>query len=525
MAFAEPAGAQAAEADYSDLSRRKAAVLLSSIVVVALCGIVYELIIGTVSSYLLGNSVYQFSMTIGFFMFAMGVGSYASRYVTGNLIQAFIHVELVLALIGGLCSISLFLLFPAAPWMYVTGKFFFICTIGFLVGLEIPILTRILSDTSGAKDSLSSVLSLDYIGALAGSVLFPILLLPSLGLIASSFAIGLVNAAVAMVTVLFLRDQLDRPGRTLGQVAGVTAALFALTLGAGRLTGWAQDHLYFDQVVWKEQTPYQSLVVTSTWQKQDTRLFIDGHLQFAEADEYRYHEALVHPVMMHGERPPETVLILGGGDGLAVREVLKHPSVTRIDLVDLDPAMTELGAAFGPIVRLNGAALADPKVHVTNADAFSYVRDADIAYDRVIIDFPDPHNEALAKLYSVEFYTMVRRVMAPGGALVTQSTSPFFARHTYWTIGHTLDETFPNRTSYQIPIPSFGVWGFHLASAGDARRDEWPDGLRFIDDATFEAAQRFPADIADPDDAVANTIFAPTIYRTYARDMSRRTGT
>ena len=516
MAIIEPASA-----DYSDLSRRKAAVLLSSIVVVALCGIVYELIIGTVSSYLLGNSVYQFSLTIGFFMFAMGVGSYASRFVEGNLIQAFIHVELVLALIGGLCSISLFLLFPAAPWLYMTGKFFFICSIGFLVGLEIPILTRVLSDTSGARDSLSSVLSLDYIGALAGSVLFPILLLPSLGLIASSFAIGLVNAAVAMVNVIFLRDHLDRPGRTLTTVVGVTAALFALTLGAGRLTGWAQDHLYFDQVVWKEQTPYQSLVVTTSWQKNDTRLFIDGHLQFSEADEYRYHEALVHPVMTHGDRAPETVLILGGGDGLAVREVLKHPSVTRIDLVDLDPAMTDLGAGFGPIVRLNGDALADPRVTVTNADAFSFVRDADVAYDRVIIDFPDPHNEALSKLYSVEFYTMVRAAMAADGALVTQSTSPFFARRTYWTVGHTLDQTFDHRTSYQISIPSFGVWGFHLAAAAGGRAGDWPDGLRFIDDATFEAAQRFPADIGDPGGAVPNTIFAPTIYRTYARDMAQ----
>lgn len=481
---------------YTDLPQRQAAVLLGSILVVALCGIVYELIIGTVSSYLLGNSVYQFSLTIGFFMFAMGMGSYVSRFIEGNLIQAFVWVELVLALVGGMCSISLFMLFPYAPWLYTVGMFTFISTIGFLVGLEIPLLTRVLSQRSTTRESIADVLSLDYIGALVGSVAFPILLLPSLGLISASFAIGLTNAMVALLNVFWLRDQLDDFKRMLLVTLGTIVLLFALTLSAGRITGFAQDHLYFDQIIMREQSAYQTLVVTNTWKKNDVRLYIDGHLQFAEADEYRYHEALVHPVMTWGGTAPESVLILGGGDGLAVREILKHPSVTRIDLVDLDPAITDLARDFAPLTRLNKEALTAPGLTVYNEDAFGFIQNTDQTYDRIIMDFPDPHNEALTKLYAVEFYAMVGRTLAPGGAVISQSSSPFFSPHTYWTVSRTMEEIFPQVVNFQIPVPSFGIWGFNMASFdGTADLGPLPEGLRFVSEELFAAARVFPPDL------------------------------
>ncbi|EPX79185.1 polyamine aminopropyltransferase [Litoreibacter arenae] len=510
---------QTKDFDYTSLPRKQALVLLCSILVVALCGIVYELIIGTVSSYLLGNSVYQFSLTIGFFMFAMGIGSYVSRFIGGNLIQAFVYIELILALVGGLCSISLFMLFPTAPWFYTVGMFAFISTIGFLVGLEIPILTRVLSQRSTTRESLADVLSLDYLGALIGSVAFPILLLPSLGLITASFAIGLINAMVALFSVLWLRDHFDAPNRILAYVVATIVGLVALTLLAGKITAFAQDHLYFDRVVWRKQSAYQSLVVTNTWNNGDVRLFIDGHLQFAEMDEYRYHEALVHPVLSWG-KPPEKVLILGGGDGLAVREVLKYPSVTRIDLVDLDPEMTKLGTEFAPITRLNGNSLASPKVHIHNMDAFVYVKDSTEVYDRIIIDFPDPHNEALAKLYSVEFYAMVAAIMTDDASLVSQSSSPFFATHSYWTVAKTLEEMFPEIVSYQTPIPSFGIWGFHLASKGEGNSMRpFPQGLRSMSSDSFAAAQVFSSDLMPRKPVPVNSIFDPKIYHLYAQDL------
>jgi spermidine synthase len=508
------------EFSYVDLPKKQATVLLGSILVVALCGIVYELIIGTVSSYLLGNSVYQFSLTIGFFMFAMGVGSYVSRFIDGNLVQAFVKIELVLALIGGMCSISLFMLFPYAPWFYTVGMFTFISAIGLLVGLEIPILTRILSERSTTRESISDVLSLDYIGALIGSVAFPILLLPSLGLITASFAIGLTNAIVALLNVFWLRDHLDNFTRMLAYVVGVIVLLFILTLSASKITSFAQDHLYFDRVVYRDQTQYQNLVVTNTWKKGDIRLFIDGHLQFAQADEYRYHEALVHPLLSWG-KPPESVLILGGGDGLAVREVLKYSSVTHIDLVDLDPAMTELGSSFAPLVRLNGDSMSSDILTVYNQDAFLFVKEAERTYDRIIIDFPDPHNEALSKLYSVEFFAMVSKIMESDGGLVTQSSSPFFAPHSYWTIALTLEELFPEITSYNTPIPSFGIWGFHMAHKQvGGKMGLLPDGLRSMTPETFLAAQSFTTDLRPRRELEVNSIFNPTIYEQYAEDLS-----
>jgi spermidine synthase len=263
--------------------------------------------------------------------------------------------------------------------------------------------------------------------------------------------------------------------------------------------------------------------MTRDWKSTDLRLFIDGHIQFSQTDEYRYHEALVHPVMSLGGQA-ETILIMGGGDGLALREILKYPAVKRIDLVDLDPDMTRIGKEFAPLVRLNRSSLSDPRVHIYNEDAFIFIRRKGIAYDRVILDFPDPHNEAISKLYSLEFYQMLSRRLSADAAIATQSSSPFFARRTFWTIEKTLAEIFPSTTSYQIAIPAFGVWGFNIARkapASGTNRISVP--TRFLDDRAFEAAKVFGKDISQPDDLTANSIFEPTLYQTYIQDLQGRT--
>lgn len=506
---------------YADMASGDGMVLLASIAIVALCGIVYELIIGTVSSYLLGNSVYQFSITIGFFMFAMGIGSYLSKFISGNLVAAFIYVETGLALIGGICSLALFFAFPFAPFLYQIVMFFFIFSIGALVGLEIPILTRILAQGSGTRRSIANVMSLDYVGALIGSVAFPLMLLPNLGLVRSSFAIGLINILVALLNVVYLRRYLPNAKLLFAWVVAVLVFLVVLLFLGTRLTSMAQDNLYFDQVIWKKQTPYQSLVMTNTWQRGDLRLFIDGHVQFSQADEHRYHEALVHPVMSYpGE--VERVLVLGGGDGLAMREVLKHEAVKQIDLVDIDPAMTELGKNFSPLVELNGGALRDHRVKIYNMDAFIFINKPGPLYDRVIVDFPDPHNEAISKLYSQEFYTMLKRRMSPDAVMITQSSSPFFSRRTYWSIERTLAAVFPSTLSFHLPIPAFGVWGFNIAAMQkDAVAGPIIAETRYLTDATFKASQVFGKDIDMPSGKPppVNTIFEPVLYQLYLQDQ------
>ena len=513
--------------DFSDITDSAQGVLLASILIVALCGIVYELIIGAVSSYLLGNSIYQFSITVGFFMFAMGIGSYLSQYIRNNLIHYFVIIEIILAVVGGICSISLFLIFPFSPYMYRTVMMAFIIAIGTLVGLEIPILTRIMAQAEGTRRSIAKVLSFDYIGALIGSVAFPLLLLPSLGLVRASFAIGLINICVALLTILFMRRHLKHPKAMLAVVLAIAISLTALITLGSRISAAAQQHLYFDQVIWKKDTPYQSLTMTQSYGNNDLRLFIDGHLQFSESDEHRYHETLVHSVLgLEGRR--ENILVLGGGDGLAVREILKYKDVKHIDLVDLDPAMTELGAEFPPLVKLNKSSLANPKVTIYNQDAFVFIKDKGRTYDRVIIDMPDPHNEAISKLYAIEFYAMISQRMHDDAVLISQSSSPYFARNAFWCVGATLAEIFPQTQALQVTTPSFGVWGFQTAAKREGRLEGAIDlqgvKTRFWTPNVLSASQVFGKDIDMPAAMKANpkinSIFEPIIYQLYLKDVT-----
>ena len=485
----------------------------------ALCGIAYELIISTVSSYLLGNSVYQFSLTIGFFMFSMGVGSYLSKLLADNLIQNFIAVEIAISLIGGVCSLLLLMTFPYTRALYETVMFSLIFSIGALVGMEIPILTSILSNKHSTRDSIANVLSLDYFGALIGSVAFPLLLLPHLGLIRSSFAIGLINIFTALINIHFFKAFLTKPRLMQGISLGVLSMLVLFTVFGTRLSSYAEQHLYFDQVIYKKQTKYQRIVLTQSQTDPDKRLYIDGHIQFSSRDEYRYHESLVHPLMsIPGKR--DNILVLGGGDGLAIRELLKYEDIELIHLVDIDAEMTRISSTLPMLTKLNKHSLDDKKVTVFNQDAFSFINQAGIAYDRVIIDMPDPHNEAINKLYSKEFYTMIRKRLSSNGIVVTQSSSPFFTPRTFWCIEKTLDYVFDDTLSFHASIPSFGIWGFHLAGASNQIPNTFNFNVktRFINEDVMNAAMIFADDIAKIDVPV-NSIMEPKLYQLYLQDL------
>lgn len=504
---------------YADLNARQTSVLLLSILIVALCGIAYQLIISTVSSYLLGNSVYQFSLTIGFFMFAMGVGSYLSKMLSDDLLLNFISVEIAISLVGGVCSLLLLLTFPFARALYETTMFSLIFIIGALVGMEIPIITGILTHKQGIRDSIANVMSLDYVGALIGAVAFPLFLLPHLGLIRSSFAIGLISIFTALINIWFFRHQLKSPRLMTAISVAILILLVAFTAYGSQLSRFAEKHLYFDQVIYQKQTQYQRIVVTESVARKDTRLFIDGHIQFSSRDEYRYHESLVHPVMsVPGSRA--RVLVLGGGDGLAIRELLKYDDVQHIDLVDIDPEMTHISRTLPMLADMNEHSLDDSRVSIYNEDAFSFINQAGVLYDRVIIDMPDPHNEAINKLYSREFYTMIRKRMAPDALVVTQSSSPFFTRRTFWSIRNTLDSIFNDTTSYQISIPSFGIWGFNMASAGKPipQTLSFQVPTRYLTEEVMQAARVFGKDTQALDMPI-NSILEPQLYQLYLQDL------
>lgn len=436
-------------------------ILLVSVFIIAICGILYELLISSISSYFLGSSILHFSLTIGLFLSFMGLGAYMSRFVSDQkLLDRFIIIEVWLGVVGGASGVILYLSYAITENYYLIA-FLLLGSIGTLVGLEIPILTRIIRGYFNLKDTLAQVLSFDYLGALIASVLFPLFLLPYLGLTRTSFFIGLLNLSVGLFNMLIFKDQLAHFKRMITATSLIVVVYIVGFFSAFTVSNYFEQFLYQDEVVFTKQSPYQRLVVTR-W-KDDTRLYINGNLQFSSIDEYRYHEALVH-VPMALAKQAESVLFLGAGDGLAIREVLKHPQIKQIHVVDLDPEMTTLGKTHPVFKQLNQRAFENSKVKIFNLDAFKFVeKEAKQRYSLIIIDLPDPNDINVGKLYTREFYSLVKRRLAKDGAMVTQSTSPFFARKAFWCINHTLQEVFPTVIPYTINVPSFGQWGFNIA--------------------------------------------------------------
>ena len=466
--------------------------LLVSVFVIASCGLVYELIAGTLASYLLGDSVTQFSTVIGTYLFAMGIGSWLSRYVVRGLIARFIQIELAVGLLGGFSAPVLFLIFA---WLgaFQLALYVLVLLIGILVGLEIPLIMRILKQQFAFKDLVSQVLTLDYLGALAVSLLFPILLAPHLGLNRTSLLFGLLNVLVAAWALWLFRAQLPQLRWLRGQCAAAILALAAGFVAADRITALAEEQLYADEIVFAHTSPYQRIVLTR-W-KDDLRLFLNGNLQFSARDEYRYHEALVHPGLsaVPGAR---RVLVLGGGDGLAVREILRYDSVESVTLVDLDPEMTRLFATHPLLTPLNANALNSPKVKVINADAFKWLEENQDTFDFIVVDFPDPTNYSLGRLYTNVFYRLLEKHLAARGAAVVQTTSPLYARQSFWCIARTIESVGLRVTPYHAYVPAFGEWGFTLATRQPWQApDRYPPGLRFLTPDTVATLLRFPPDM------------------------------
>jgi spermidine synthase len=478
-----------------------AALLLTSIFVIATCGLIYELLAGSLSSYLLGNSVAQFSLVIGLFLTAMGIGSFLSKYVNRNLLRTFIAVEIWVGLLGGASPLILFTAF-AVLGSYTPLLVGICLVVGTLVGLEIPLLVRILRNQFSLKAALGNVLSVDYLGALAASLLFPLVLVPKLGMVRTGLLFGLFNVAVAALGMHLFRRQLSRLWR-LRAFAGVTAALLIAGLfGAGKTTRILEDLLYDDAILIARTTPYQRLIVTR-W-RSDIRLFIDGNIQFSTTDEFRYHEALVHPAM--GMVPhAKKVLLLGGGDGLGVREVRKYKGVETIDLVDLDPVMTELFSKNNLLRQVNEDALNDKRVNIFNEDAQKYLERVETRYDVIIIDLPDPNNTSLGKLYSRSFYRLVGKHLTPTGVMVTQATSPFYARDAYWCIANTIAAADIasggpklRMMPYRASVPSFGEWGFVMGSLAplSPERIKLTVRTRYLTQPLIKTLFVFPKDLA-----------------------------
>lgn len=434
--------------------------LMLTTLVISGCSICYELIISAVSSYLVGDSTLQYSITIGLYMSAMGLGSFVSKFIKKNLFNWFALVEIGVGIIGGLSALVLFLanlyLQSYQVLMYIE-----IITIGTFVGVEIPLLTRIIEEgEENLRVTLSSIFSFDYIGGLIGSIAFPLLLLPQLGYFATSFLTGSLNILAAMLIVFKYSKKIVNAVL----FKALTIVLFVMMvigmLFSENISKTIEGGLYRDQVILSEHTKYQHIVLTK--HRDDLRLYIDGNVQFSSVDEYRYHEALVHVTMAKAPKK-DRVLILGGGDGLAVRELLKYKN-TKITLVDLDAEMIRLCSENKNITAINKNSLQSTRLNVVINDAYKFLETNKEKFDVILVDLPDPNNETLNKLYSNIFYRLCGNSLSDDGVLTVQSTSPYYATDAFWCINKTIKSEGFYVKPYHLQVPAFGDWGFNMAS-------------------------------------------------------------
>jgi spermidine synthase len=476
--------------------------------------------------------VLQFSTIIGTYLFAMGVGSWLSRYLERQLSAHFLRIELLVALIGGVMPATLFLANAYAPGAFRLLLYGMVFMVGTLAGLEIPLVMRILKRNVALKDLVSQVLTFDYLGALAISLAFPLLLVPQLGLIRTGLLFGLMNAVVALWAAWLFRHELRRLRAHAVACLMVIGLLLAGLVGADHITSFAEDKFYQDKIVMATTSPYQRIVITHG--RLGHRLYLNGNLQFAERDEYRYHEALVHPAMAaHGA--PRRVAVLGGGDGMAVREILKYSSVESVTLVELDPAMTQLFAINGSLSALNDGALRSPKVKIVHADAFQWLQDRgadsgdtrtgsetdDGMFDVIVVDFPDPTNFSIGKLYTNSFYALLEKRLSASGYAVVQTTSPLVARESFWTVVQTIESVGLTAAPYHAHVPSFGEWGYVIASRRPWRIPaELLPGLRYLDASTLALLFDFPRDMARVP-ADVHRLSNQVLVRTYEREWGK----
>ncbi len=466
-------------------------VFLFSVFVVATCGLIYELVASTAASYLLGDSVTQFSTVIGVYLFAMGVGSYLSKFFKTELLKTFITVELLVGLFGGLSSTMLFI-----GYNFISSFQFFlyliVFIIGSLVGLEIPLMLRILKDRFSFDDLVAKIFSFDYVGALFASLLFPLVLVPFLGLLKTSYLFGIFNAAIAYFLVDYLKGapKLKTFLRSLSvAIALLLCCCFAFS---EKILNWSESLTYQEKIIISKSSKYQRIVVTRN--SDDIRLYLNGNLQFSSRDEYRYHESLVYPLL--GKYPEaKSVLILGGGDGLALRNVLKSKQIEKVTLVDLDEEILKLFKTNPLLKNLNENSLDDTRLTVKNKDAFIWLKENKQLFDLAIVDFPDPSNYSVGKLYTTAFYKLLYTALTDNGAAVIQSTSPYFAPNSFWCINNTLKSCHFTTTPYHNYVPSFGEWGYILSEKKPAELLSVPIETKYYTLNTWKDMTFFPKDM------------------------------
>lgn len=531
------------------------------------CGLAYEYTFSKIASDLMGNSVRQWAVVIAVMLFCMGMGAEIQRFIPQRkVVTALLMSQILLALLGGFGPMMTLGAFAHFPYYFALVHYCIISVIGILIGFEIPLITRLNENyTADIKTNLASVLKMDYIGALLGALIWVFILPKFFNLHQIAYILGGLSILTALLCWVFFKDQVKN-----AQLLFMALIFSGLALGYGFIQSksWAihaEQAVYMDKVIFSTTTPYQHIVLTES-RSGTLRCYINGHIQFSSSDEHIYHEHLVHPAMTVAGRK-ERVLVLGGGDGMAIREVLLHPEVKEIVLVDLDPEMTRLSQEHPILSQLNSQSLTDvkvtlvsnsalekgsayplehikqrrlrrtvepvkgPNLHILNLDAANYIKQAEGRFDVIILDFPDPSSPELAKLYSIPFYGELKHKLALDGVMVQQSTSPHRAKEAFLCIGRTLQASGFSAVPTHDHVPSFGEWGWWVATHAEYYTEDelfhslenlsgLPEGLRYLTPKLIEASLHFGQGNLSTKETNITTLSEPAVLEHYLHGWS-----
>ncbi|MDF3819769.1 polyamine aminopropyltransferase [Leptospira sp. 96542] len=488
--------------------------IITIILIASSVAIVFELLIGTICTYLNGDAGFQLSLTVGIFLGGMGIGAYQTKNFKHKLTNKLIFIQISTSLLGGFSGLMLYTSYYIISDSFILFMILILAAISILIGMEVPILAELLRKSLKENNAFAKTLSFDYFGSLIGSLVFPLILLPTFGTVKTAFVVGLIN----LTSPILLRNFISKTQKKLADclIIFVTSLLIVGLYYSEKSIRFFEHKIYKDEILYTETTKFQRIVLTKF--DDDLRLYSDKELQFSSRDEYRYHESLVHPALALLKKKSE-VLIIGGGDGLAVRELLKETQIKNITLVDIDEKITHLAKNFPLLKKLNRNSLSDKKVNIIHTDGYRFLLNSKVKYDLIILDFPDPRTETIARLYSHEFYLLCRKRLDPEGLLITQASSPYYAREIFWCINDTLKAVFKNTIPYRIYIPSFGEWGFIIANRNSFDNINLNLDSKYLNPTILKNSIYFDTDTNQIEKSVISTLENPVVWRLYKKKV------
>lgn len=544
--------------------------------VLAGCGLIYEYLLSHYAGRILGAVEIALFSIIGIMIVSMGLGAFSARYIKCPY-TGFVVLELIIAILGsssvlliaGIVSISFLLptvlatnygippdLIPHGGLIQAFSSFAFSTPyifgfmLGFLLGIEIPLIARIREDIYGRHlaHNAGAIYGMDYIGAGVGAAIWIFFML-TLDITLASSLTATANIMVGFLFYFLFSQHIKY--RFLVLLGHVFVATLILTIGMSGATWEAEmeDLLYQDKVIYRENTRYQHITITerTTDPKKESILtfYINGRTQFSSNDEHIYHSMLTYPVLAASARQ-KNILVIGGGDGLALRDILRWDP-DKVTLIDLDGSIVKLFTHAEEeesgrvefrerLSKLNKYAFSDKRVRIVNGDAYIEIDNllqANQVFDAIVIDLPDPSHPDLNKLYSARFYSKLKHLLAGDGVIGIQSTSPYHAKNTFMSIGKTVKHAgYRFVQQYHHNIPSFGEWGWTIATKqgrSPKRRiesittlpvnDGWMTKGKLL--AAFEFSQNYYADLAQ---IKINRLGSGVIYQYHYKDWEQEQG-